>query len=45
VSDFVECIAGNREPTITGRDGLEALRVALAAYESAETHRPVTIAR
>jgi len=45
IEDFIECVAQGREPSITGRDGLEAMRVALAAYESAETHQPVTITR
>jgi predicted dehydrogenase len=45
IKDFVECVAQDREPSITGRDGLEAMRVALAAYESGDSHRPVTIAR
>ena len=45
VGDFVECIAQDREPFISGRDGLEAMRVALAAYESSATHRPVKLTR
>jgi predicted dehydrogenase len=45
IRDFLDCIAQDREPSITGRDGLEAMRVALAAYESAATHQPVKIAR
>ncbi len=44
IRDFCECIAQDREPSVTGRDGLEAMRVALAAYESGETHQPVPIA-
>ena len=45
VRDFLDCISRDREPAITGRDGLEAMRVALAAYESAATHQPVAIVR
>jgi len=45
IKDFIECVAQERPPSITGRDGLEAMRVALAAYQSAETHQPVTISR
>lgn len=36
VRDFVEMIETGREPSITGEDGLRALEVALAAYESAD---------
>jgi predicted dehydrogenase len=43
IKDFIECIAHDRPPLITGRDGLEATRVALAAYKSAETHKPVKL--
>jgi len=43
IRDFIECISQDRAPSITGRDGLEAMRVALAAYESGELHQPVTI--
>lgn len=42
--DFVAMIAEDREPSITGQDGLRALQVALAAYESAATGAPITIA-
>ena len=41
--DFVEMIEQDREPSITGRDGLKALEVALAAYRSAETGEPVRL--
>lgn len=43
VQDFVEMIETGREPSITGTDGLRALEVALAAYRSAETHKPVSL--
>lgn len=43
VADFVGMIREDREPSITGRDGLKALEVALAAYESAATGRPISI--
>lgn len=43
VADFVEMIREGRQPFITGHDGLKALEVALAAYESARTGRPVSI--
>ena len=43
VADFVGMIREDRQPSITGRDGLKALEVALAAYESARTGRPTVI--
>jgi predicted dehydrogenase len=42
--DFVGMIAEGRDPSITGLDGLRALQVALAAYESAAAGAPITIA-
>jgi predicted dehydrogenase len=43
VTDFVDCVREGREPSITGNDGLQALRVALAAYKSAEERRFVRL--
>jgi len=43
INDFVEMVHQGREPSITGRDGLKALEVALAAYQSAQTGKPVTL--
>ena len=43
VRDFVAMIAERREPSITGHDGLKALEVALAAYQSAASGQPVRI--
>lgn len=43
ISDFVEMIRTGRNPSITGTDGLRALEVALAAYQSATLRRPVAI--
>jgi predicted dehydrogenase len=43
ISDFVEMIRNERPPFITGEDGLAALAVALAAYESAASHLPVSL--
>ncbi len=37
IHDFVDMARTEREPSITGADGLKALEVALAAYESART--------
>ena len=41
---FLETIQGVREPICTGEDGLEAVRLVLAAYESAERNAPVRVA-
>jgi len=43
MADFVEMIREGREPSITGYDGLKALEVALAAYESARTGSPISL--
>jgi len=42
--DFVAMIVEGRAPSITGRDGLKALEVALAAYRSAASGEPVQLA-
>jgi predicted dehydrogenase len=33
---FVDCILNDKQPIVTAEDGLEALRIALACYESAK---------
>ena len=43
VADFVEMIREDRPPSITGYDGLKALEIALAAYESARIGKPIAI--
>ncbi|WP_026962608.1 Gfo/Idh/MocA family protein [Alicyclobacillus herbarius] len=43
IADFVDCVANGCAPSISGEDGLRALEVALAAYESAQTGRPVRL--
>ncbi|MBX2999035.1 MAG: Gfo/Idh/MocA family oxidoreductase [Caldilineaceae bacterium] len=43
VTDFVDMIRQDRQPSITGYDGLKAMEVALAAYESARTGQPVRL--
>ncbi len=43
INEFVASIREDREPSVTWRDGYEALRVALACYESAETGQPVSL--
>lgn len=43
IEEFFACIRAEREPVITGKDGLMALKVVLAAYESGRSHQVVTI--
>ncbi|MDI9485726.1 MAG: Gfo/Idh/MocA family oxidoreductase [Bacillota bacterium] len=43
IQDFIQMIVEDREPTITGYDGLKALEVALAAYRSAQEKKPVAL--
>ena len=43
VADFVDAILAGRPVPITGEDGLHALEVAIAAYRSSESGRPVAI--
>lgn len=43
VDDFVRAVTEGREPPITGFDGLQASRVALAGYRSASERRAVAI--
>jgi predicted dehydrogenase len=45
VRDFVGCVRAGRAPSITGEDGLRAMAVALAAYESGRTGQPVAMDR
>lgn len=44
VSDFISCIEEDRPPSITGFDGLQAARVALAGYRSVAEGMPVDVA-
>ncbi|WP_408007811.1 Gfo/Idh/MocA family protein [Pseudalkalibacillus sp. A8] len=43
IEDFIECIRHDREPSISGLDGLRAMEAALAAYESGMSHQPVNL--
>ncbi len=43
IAEFVAAIREGRETAVTGEDGLFALEVVLAAYESAETNQPVRL--
>lgn len=44
VDDFVRCILNDTAPTVSGEDGWEAARVALAGYEAVRTGQPVALA-
>jgi UDP-N-acetylglucosamine 3-dehydrogenase len=43
LEEFVAAVREGREPAVTWRDGYEALRVALACYESAERGEPIAL--
>lgn len=43
VSDFVASVREQKAPSVTGEDGMRAVEVALAAYQSAESKQPVVI--
>lgn len=41
--DFVRAVAEGREPRVTGQDGLNALELVLAVYESASTGKTIEL--
>jgi predicted dehydrogenase len=41
IQAFIDAVANDTSPPVTGEDGLRALEVALCAYESAKRHQPV----
>lgn len=43
IADFADCLESGREPRVSARDGYEALRIALAAIESARGGRAVEL--
>jgi predicted dehydrogenase len=43
IADFLGVVRGQHPPSITGEDGLAALAVALAAYQSARTGQAVAL--
>ncbi|OCA85864.1 dehydrogenase [Bacillus sp. FJAT-27225] len=43
IEDFVKCIKEGRSPLATGQAGLAAVEVALGAYQSFDTKRPVKL--
>jgi len=42
IANFLAAIRGERDVICTGEDGLEAVRLVLASYESADQNKPVT---
>jgi len=42
ITHFLECILSNREPLVTGEDGIKSLKVALAIMESYQTGKAIT---
>ena len=44
ISHFLDCVAGNATPIVTGDDGVEAMRLITAARRSIETGLPVNVA-
>jgi UDP-N-acetylglucosamine 3-dehydrogenase len=43
VNDFLTSVSNGKEPSISGFDGLKALEVAIAAYESSEKRQPIKL--
>lgn len=43
LAHFLDCLEAGVTPSITPKDGLEAVRIALAAIESIQTGQPVTL--
>ena len=41
--DFAAAVDGRCEPSITGKDGLRAVEVTVAAYKSAKSQRMVRV--
>jgi predicted dehydrogenase len=43
IDEFVQAIQQDRDPAVTGEDGLRAVEVVLAAYQSADSGAPVRL--
>ncbi len=43
IRHFVTCVRGEKEPMVTGKDGLVAVQMTEAVIESAQTHQPVEL--
>ena len=45
IQDFVDNVLKGREPSITGADGIAAMRISLAATQSFKENRPVEMSK
>ncbi len=43
MQDFIDCLKNNEEPLVTGKDGFQAMAIAVAATKSAKEKRPVRL--
>ena len=43
IKDFCECIIEDRNPSVTGEDGIRSLEIVLAAYKSSKEKRWVSL--
>lgn len=43
MQDFIDCLKNDKEPMVTGRDGFQAMAIAVAATKSAREKRPVKL--
>jgi predicted dehydrogenase len=43
IDDFIEAITTGRAPAVSGVEGLEDLRIVLAAYQAADTGVPIAL--
>ena len=43
LKSFLNSVVEEKEPVITGEDGLKALKMVIAANKSSKEHRPVSL--
>ena len=43
IDEFIESICEEREPSVSGKDAIQAMRVVFAALESGKTGQPVKV--
>ena len=43
VQHFVECVASDTQPLVSGEDGKRAIQIVLACYESSAKEEPVSL--